>query len=69
MLCLLLSSPMQHSTDLSFADVDVGLQVVKKQLQPKEAPKRRLFRPAQLPAVAAPWLHGPCVGTATQRKV
>lgn len=63
MLCVLLPSPMQCSTEWSFADVDVGLQVVKKQLQPKKTPQRRLFRPAQL---AAAWLQGLCVGTAAQ---
>lgn len=52
---------MQISTDWSFADVAMGLQVVKKHLQPKEAPQRRLFSPAQLPAVAAAWLQGLCV--------
>lgn len=66
MLCLLLPIPMQCSSDWSFADVDVGLQVVKKQLQPKEAPQRRHFRPAQLPAA---WLQGLCVGTAAQTRV
>lgn len=52
---------MQSSTDWSFANVAMELQVVKKQLQPKEAPQRRLFSPAQLPAVAATWLQGLCV--------
>lgn len=69
MLCLLLPSPMQRSMHQSFAAVDLGLQVVKKQLQPEEAPQRRLFKPAQLPAVPAACLQGLCVGTAAQTRV
>lgn len=42
----------------SFAGIaDVGLQVTEKQTQLKQAPRRWVFRPAQLPAVTAVWLH------------
>lgn len=41
----------------------------KKQLQPKEAPQRRLFMPAELPGVAAAWLQGLCWYSTTEEGV
>lgn len=41
----------------------------KKQLQPKEAPQRRLFMPAELPGVAAAWLQGLCWYSTTEKGV
>jgi len=42
----------------------VGLQVMENQVQPEKAPRRWVFRPARLPAVAAAWLPELRVGAA-----